>query len=113
MATSPCFVGTLPFHPHAVRRCKDKAHFDGHSTGEWMVSKVARELGVNATGGSSSVKDAWEHLRLAAAATAKASLLLVCCKTSGKCLSAKELIVKDGVSSRHISGKSAQLWRVG
>jgi isoquinoline 1-oxidoreductase beta subunit len=66
------FVGTLPFHPLQSEGV-DKP-FIVHS-GEWMVGKVARELGVNATGGSSSVKDAWEHLRLAAA-TAKASLCL-------------------------------------
>jgi isoquinoline 1-oxidoreductase beta subunit len=72
-------------------------------TGEWMVSKVARELGVNATGGSSSVKDAWEHLR-AAAATAKASLLLSAADQWK--VPAKELTVKEGVIS-HPSGKSA------
>ena len=40
----------------------------------WVVAKVARELGINVTGGSSSVADAWEVLRLAAA-TARAQLL--------------------------------------
>ena len=64
------FVGTLPFHPMQSEG-KDKPMMV--KTGEWIVSKVARELGVNATGGSSSVKDAWEDLRTAAA-TAKASL---------------------------------------
>ena len=39
-----------------------------------MVAKVARELGINVTGGSSSIADAWESLRLAAA-TARAQLL--------------------------------------
>jgi isoquinoline 1-oxidoreductase beta subunit len=62
------FVGTLPFHP-LKSEGTDKPLMV--KTGEWMVSKVARELGVNATGGSSSVKDAWENLRMAAA-TAKA-----------------------------------------
>ena len=65
------FVGSLPVHP-AERT-------SGHPTrmvrsGEWLVSKVARELGINATGGSSSVADAWDVLRLAAA-TARAQLL--------------------------------------
>lgn len=94
------FVGTLPFHPMQSEG-KEKPMMV--KTGEWMVSKVARELGVNATGGSSSVKDAWEHLR-AAAATAKASLFLSAADQWK--VSAKELIVKDGVVS-HISGKSA------
>ena len=94
------FVGTLPFHPMQSEG-KDKPMMV--KTGEWMVSKVARELGVNATGGSSSVKDAWEHLRIAAA-TAKASLLLSAADQWK--VSAKELTVKDGVVS-HASGKSA------
>jgi isoquinoline 1-oxidoreductase beta subunit len=42
--------------------------------GRWLVGKLARELGLNATGGSTSVADAWEVVRLAAA-TARASLL--------------------------------------
>ena len=94
------FVGTLPFHPMQSEG-KDKPMMV--KTGEWMVSKVARELGVNATGGSSSVKDAWEHLRTAAA-TAKASLLLSAADQWK--VPAKELTVKDGVVS-HASGKSA------
>ncbi|MBU3723878.1 MAG: xanthine dehydrogenase family protein molybdopterin-binding subunit, partial [Limnohabitans sp.] len=94
------FVGTLPFHP-LKSEGPDKPMMV--KTGEWMVSKVARELGVNATGGSSSVKDAWEHLRTAAA-TAKASLLLSAADQWK--VPAKELSVKDGVVS-HASGKSA------
>ena len=42
--------------------------------GQWVVAKVARELGINVTGGSSSVADAWDVLRLAAA-TARAQLV--------------------------------------
>ena len=96
------FVGTLPFHP-LQSEGKDKPMMV--KTGEWMVSKVARELGVNATGGSSSVKDAWEHLRTAAA-TAKASLLLSAADQWK--VPAKELTVKDGIVS-HASGKSAHI----
>ncbi len=94
------FVGTLPFHP-LKSEGTDKPLMV--KTGEWMVSKLARELGVNATGGSSSVKDAWEHLRTAAA-TAKASLLMSAADQWK--VPVKELIVKDGVVS-HASGKSA------
>ncbi len=94
------FVGTLPFHPLQSEGV-NKA-FVVHS-GEWIVGKVARELGVNATGGSSSVKDAWEHLRIAAA-TAKASLMLSAADQWKVPL--QELKVKEGVIS-HASGKSA------
>jgi isoquinoline 1-oxidoreductase beta subunit len=94
------FVGTLPFHPLQSEGV-DKP-FLVHS-GEWIVGKVARELGVNATGGSSSVKDAWEHLRLAAA-TAKASLCLAAADQWK--VSLQDINVKDGVIS-HASGKSA------
>ena len=94
------FVGTLPFHP-LQSEGGDKP-FVFHS-GEWIVGKVARELGVNATGGSSSVKDAWSHLRLAAA-TAKASLLLAA--ASQWKVPLNEIKVKEGVLT-HASGKSA------
>ncbi len=93
-------VASLPFHPteteseHKVTKVK---------VGEWVVGKLARELGVNATGGSSSVADAWEPLRLAAA-TARGSLLGAA-SLQWK-LPVDELSVKDGVVS-HASGKSA------
>jgi isoquinoline 1-oxidoreductase subunit beta len=60
------FVASLPFHPNQ----------DGSTlvnTGEWMTGKLARELGVIVTGGSSSVADAWGSVRIAAA-TARAQL---------------------------------------
>jgi isoquinoline 1-oxidoreductase subunit beta len=60
------FVASLPFHPRQ----------DGSTlvkTSEWMTGKLARELGVVVTGGSSSVADAWGPVRLAAA-TARAQL---------------------------------------
>ena len=93
-------LGGLPFHPLETH--------EGSKTrtvrvGEWVVGKVARELGINATGGSSSVADAWMPLRMAAA-TARASLL-----GAGAAqwkVPVAELVVKDGVVS-HPSGKSA------
>ena len=94
------FVGTLPFHPLQSEGV-DKPFVV--QSGEWIVGKVARELGVNATGGSSSVKDAWSHLRLAAA-TAKASLLLAA--ASQWKVPLNEITVKEGVLT-HASGKSA------
>ena len=65
------FVGSLPLQPRQLE--------PGHETrvarlAQWSVAKLARELGVNATGGSSSVADAWEPLRWAAA-TARCQLL--------------------------------------
>lgn len=65
------FVGSLPFHP-LLSEGGDKPAMV--RVGEWMVGKLARELGINATGGSSTVADAWQPLR-AAAAAARASLL--------------------------------------
>ncbi len=94
------FVGTLPFHPMNSEGVEKPFAV---KSGEWIVGKIARELGVNATGGSSSVKDAWEHLRLAAA-TAKASLCMAAADQWKVPL--QEIKVKDGVIS-HASGKSA------
>jgi isoquinoline 1-oxidoreductase beta subunit len=64
-------VASLPFHPLESEGANKPMKV---KLGEWMVGKVARELGINATGGSSSVADAWGPLRTAAA-TARASLL--------------------------------------
>lgn len=100
-------VGSLPFHPLEV----DDYAVEGAPrvrpakvrVGEWMMGKLARELGINATGGSSSVADAWEVLRTAAA-TARASLLGAA-SLDWK-LPVDELSVKNGVIS-HPSGPSA------
>ena len=93
-------VASLPFHPLESegenKTTKVKA-------GQWLVGKIARELGLNITGGSSSVADAWEPLRIAAA-TARASLLAAAAKQWQ--LPLPELTVKDGVVS-HRSGPSA------
>ncbi|WP_341923329.1 molybdopterin cofactor-binding domain-containing protein [Polaromonas sp. YR568] len=91
-------VAGLPFHPFELeeRQFKVKA-------GEWVVGKLARELGLNATGGSSSVADAWLVLRTAAA-TARASLLGAASLQWR--LPVAEFTVSNGVIS-HPSGKSA------
>lgn len=94
------FVASLPFHPLEAESEPPPLKV---RLGEWMVRKVARELGINATGGSSSVADAWEVLRTAAA-TARASLL------GAAALEWKvpiaELAVRDGVI-QHGSGRKA------
>lgn len=57
---------SLPFHPDDDGKGKRLAG--------WLVSKVGRELGINMTGGSSSVKDLWLPMR-EAGATARALLV--------------------------------------
>lgn len=100
-------VGSLPFHPLEVddysAEGAPKVRPAKVRMGEWMMGKLARELGINATGGSSSVADAWEVLRTAAA-TARASLLGAA-SLDWK-LPVDELSVKNGVIS-HPSGPSA------
>ncbi len=64
-------VAALPFHPRERARAPQPAAV---AWGDWTVAKVARELGINVTGGSASVVDAWQPLRLAAA-TARAQLV--------------------------------------
>ncbi|MCE2782543.1 molybdopterin cofactor-binding domain-containing protein [Limnohabitans sp.] len=93
-------VASLPFHPldsegeHKPTQIK---------MGEWLVGKVARELGLNATGGSSSIADLWDPLRMAAA-TARASLLQAA--AAAWKVHATEITVASGVM-QHASGKSA------
>jgi isoquinoline 1-oxidoreductase beta subunit len=72
----------------------------GVKAGRWIVAKAARELGINMTGGSSSVADAWDVLRLAGA-TARAQLLGAASLQWR--LPLAELVVADGVIS-HPSG---------
>ncbi|MDQ6683489.1 MAG: molybdopterin-dependent oxidoreductase, partial [Pseudomonadota bacterium] len=95
-------VSTLPFfHPR-----------DGESGNEtraarstrWVVAKAARELGINVTGGSSSVVDAWDVLRLAAA-TARARLVGAASLLWKQ--PADELSVVRGVVAHEASGVSA------
>ncbi len=90
----------LPFHP-----LHDEAEdgFGRAKAARWVVGKVAREIGINATGGSTSVMDAWEVVRLAGA-TARASLLGAAALQWR--LPVDELVVREGVVS-HPSGRSA------
>ena len=71
---------------------------------QWLVAKVARELGINITGGSTTVSDAWGSLRLAAA-TARAQLLGAASLRWR--LPVAELIVTDGVVSHTRSAQHA------
>ncbi|MES2941173.1 MAG: molybdopterin cofactor-binding domain-containing protein [Pseudomonadota bacterium] len=93
-------LNALPFRP------SDEEHEDGFGRAKaarWLLGKAARELGINATGGSSSVRDGWEVVRFAAA-TARACLLGAA-SLRWK-LPVEELRIADGVVS-HASGRTA------
>ncbi|WP_291916581.1 xanthine dehydrogenase family protein molybdopterin-binding subunit [Limnohabitans sp.] len=98
-------VASLPFHPldsEGEKPAKIKL-------AEWMVGKIARELGINATGGSSSVADLWEPLRMAAA-TARTSLVQAA--AAAWKVPASEITVRDGVM-QHASGQKAHYGQMG
>ena len=94
------FVASLPFHPLDTGADQPPTMV---RVGEWMVSKLARELGINATGGSSSVADAWDVVRTAAA-TARGSLLGAAAQAWQ--VPVQSLTVKAGVIE-HSSGRRA------
>jgi isoquinoline 1-oxidoreductase beta subunit len=93
-------VALLPFHPMEAEREEGVGRV---KVARWLVGKVARELGINATGGASSTADAWEVVRTAAA-TARASLLGAASLQWRQPVD--ELSVTEGVVS-HPSGKTA------
>jgi isoquinoline 1-oxidoreductase beta subunit len=65
---------SLPFHPDDDGQVKAAA--------QWILGKVAREMGIVLTGGSSSVKDAWEPMR-EAGAHARARLVAAAARNWG------------------------------
>ncbi|MFC3109184.1 molybdopterin cofactor-binding domain-containing protein [Undibacterium arcticum] len=85
----------LPFHPddHGILK----------SGAQWLLAKTARELGIMITGGSSSVKDAWQPMR-EAGASARAMLVAAAAKEWG--VAAVECSTSNGVVS-HVSGRHA------
>ncbi|MCU6433136.1 xanthine dehydrogenase family protein molybdopterin-binding subunit [Undibacterium sp. Jales W-56] len=85
----------LPFHPDDTGSIKNGAR--------WMTAKFARELGLQVTGGSSSVKDSWVPMR-EAGATARAMLLAAAAQDWG--VPADQCKTRDG-KVIHASGKSA------
>ena len=95
-------VASLPFHPLESEGGNKPAKV---RLGEWMVGKIARELGINATGGSSSLADAWDVVPVAAAA-ARAQLLGSAATQWQVPLA--ELTMEQG-RVQHRSGKSAHL----
>ncbi len=88
----------LPFHPQQTEEGKRSATV---KTAQWLTAKVGRELGLIMTGGSSSVADAWEPVRLAAA-SARAALAQAAAAQWQ--VPVGELVFKQGKIS-HASGK--------
>jgi len=93
-------VASLPFHPLDSEGGEKPTKI---KMAEWVVGKLARELGINATGGSSSIADLWDPLRMAAA-TARASLIQTA--AAAWKVPATEITVAQGVM-QHASGQSA------
>jgi isoquinoline 1-oxidoreductase beta subunit len=77
---------TLPFHPDDGGRVPAGAR--------WLAGKVARELGIMFTGGSTSVKDAWPTMR-EAGAVARAMLLRAAAEQWGA--NVDTLATRDGM----------------
>ena len=99
-------MASLPFHPLDSEGEQKPTKI---KLAEWVVGKIARELGINATGGSSSIADLWDPLRLAAA-TARASLVQAAA-TSWQ-VPVNEITVHDGVM-QHPSGHRAHYGQLG
>lgn len=83
----------LPFHPEGAGAFKEVA--------VWVTGKLAREVGLMITGGSTSVRDTWGPLR-EAGATARA--MLVAAAAQGWGVTAAECRTEDGMVI-HASGK--------
>lgn len=94
-------VDGLPFTPAETEPGRQGATV---LAARWIVAKLAREAGLSLTGGSSSVADAWEPLRWAAA-TARARLLGAASLQWR--LPAEELTVADGVVTHAAGGQRA------
>lgn len=87
-------VDGLPFHPDGVNALE--------RTVAWLTAKTVRELGIMMTGGSSSVKDCWEPMRLAGA-TARAQLVAAAARSWG--VAPGECTTRDGVVRHAASGR--------
>ncbi|KQV30593.1 acylaldehyde oxidase [Massilia sp. Root335] len=77
---------TLPFHPDDAGALPQGAR--------WIAGKVARELGIMFTGGSTSVRDAWPTMRTAGA-VARAMLVRAAAEQWGA--QASTLATRDGM----------------
>ena len=88
-------VTRLPFHPDANRSALVRSS-------EWVVAKLGRELGLQVTGGSASVRDAWWPMREAGAA---ARAMLLEAAASHWDVRSRECTIADG-SVRHMDGRN-------
>ena len=89
-------VDGLPFSPEETGTVVDVAH--------WMAGKLGGVLGVNATGGSTSMRDAWVPMRTAGAVARDLLLRAASRKAS---IPVAELIAVDGEIRRRGGGKVA------
>lgn len=89
-------IDTLPFSPEEQGTVVDLAH--------WMSGKFGGVLGVLATGGSTSVRDAWHPMRVAGAVARDLLLRAASRKAS---VPVGELVVVDGEVQRKNGGRVA------
>ncbi|MCF8468960.1 MAG: molybdopterin-dependent oxidoreductase [Sneathiella sp.] len=81
----------------------DQYHEGEDTIGSWGMEKMAKILGVQVTGGSTSIRDAWEPMRHAGA-MARSMLVNAAARTWEAPVA--EISVKNGVISHPGSGKS-------
>ena len=89
-------IDGLPFSPEEEGTVVDIAH--------WMAGKLGGVLGVLATGGSTSVRDAWHPMRIAGAVARDLLLRAASRKAS---VPVAELVVVDGEVRRKSGGRVA------
>jgi isoquinoline 1-oxidoreductase subunit beta len=89
-------IDALPFSPEEEGTVVDIAH--------WMAGKLGGVLGVLATGGSTSVRDAWHPMRVAGAVARDLLLRAASRKAS---VPVSELLVVDGEVRRKSGGRVA------
>jgi len=102
------FVAALPVH---ALNAEGEGRPTGVRAAQWMVAKVARELGINVTGGSSSVTDAWRPLRFAAA-SARSALVAAAAKrwkvSAASCRTANGRVTHANGKSLHYGELAAE-----
>lgn len=91
-------VTGLPFHP-------DQEGGDLARASEWIMAKLGRELGLQVTGGSTSVRDAWRPMREAGAA---ARAMLIAAAAQRWDAAPAQCSVADG-EVRHLDGRRLAL----
>ncbi|TWI69942.1 isoquinoline 1-oxidoreductase beta subunit [Pseudoduganella lurida] len=95
-ANTVVLADTLPFHPDEPGAVPDLAR--------WTLAKVARELGINVTGGSSSMRDLWLPMREAGAA---ARAMLVAAAARAWDVPLAQVRTADGQLWHDLSGRKA------